>query len=255
LPLGAGPEREPTLRFETIEKDTLLCLFDRMPGSVHWDDEEQITLSQPPHQQCFRIGIAAGLTSEKLEVEFPAVYTTLDTPPNEGRYDPLRIVKWAKGATTGPVEAAESDADKDAPITDIALPQAVFDWDSRMIVFPAFSSASHAVLTQDMTRTPAGGDKKKYFDDTVPTSAVVGTVLASHVSKLKIELPRTKKLDAAGNDIPPDPLSIPRRIRLPPDASDDPDDWVVVDRPSSGDGIASPITYLPTLQPYPRCIN
>ncbi len=240
--------REPTLRFETIEKDTLLCLFDRMPGSTHWDEKDQITLSQPPHQQCFRIGTEGGLTSEKLEVEFPAVYTTLETPLKEGRFDPLRIVKWTKGSADGPVEAAENSAEKDAPITDIKLSKAVFDWDSRMIVFPAFSDASHAILTQDMARPLEGtAGSKKYFDDEVPTSAVVGTVLTSHVAKLKIELPRTTKTDT--DNIPPNPAHVPRHIRLPDDKSDNPDDWVIVPHPD--DNNQRPPTPDPSNPPQP----
>ncbi|KAG7294509.1 hypothetical protein NEMBOFW57_004584 [Staphylotrichum longicolle] len=237
-------KREPTLRFETIDKDILLCLFDRMPGTAHWDPAEQITLSQPPHQQCFSIG--TDLDADFLEVQFPAVYTTNENPPNDERFDPLRIVKWIRGSDKGPVEApnkGEKDGELPPDLKGV-LPKAVFDWDSRMLLFPAFSTASYQVVTHDMIRavslkgkptppTPAApasasatpsapgtvsGDKEKpkpttmkYFDESVPTSAMVGTVLTSHVHKMKIELPPTTRLYSVEVRFPMGPRRRPLR--------------------------------------------
>ncbi|KAK1751339.1 hypothetical protein QBC47DRAFT_351441 [Echria macrotheca] len=223
-------KREPTLRFETLDKDILLCLFDRMPGSPHWDPTDQITLSQPPHQQCFSIG--TNLAAGSLEVEFPAVYTTTDNPPEGERYDALRIVKWFNSPGKAPMEAAtKGDTDSELPAElKSALPKAVFDWDSRMLVFPAFSAAAYEAETKPQPTM-------KYFDESVPTSALVGTVLTSHISKMKIELPPTTRTFPAGtaeeDKLPPDSVLVPRHIRLPKDDSDNPDDWVVVDRPDT----------------------
>ncbi|KAI1129985.1 hypothetical protein F5Y10DRAFT_290230 [Nemania abortiva] len=240
-------EREPTLRYETIEKDTLLCLFDRMPGSAHWDTDLQITLSQPPHQQCFRIGGDGGLTSSQVDIEFPAVYTTTQSPPNNGRYDPLRVVRWTKDEK-GAMGHSEENADNYVPIKDITLPSSVFDWNSRMLIFPACSSASYNVLTHDMTKAKAGGGSMKYFEEPGPTSAVVGTVLTSHVSKMKIALPRTTITDAGG--LPPDYTRTPRHIRLPDDASDNPDDWVIVPPPADDDADKPPTPIDPPAPPH-----
>ncbi|GAW19371.1 hypothetical protein ANO14919_088570 [Xylariales sp. No.14919] len=227
----AAGVREPTLRYEAIAKDTLLCLFDRMPGSSYWEDELQITLSQPPHQQCFRLGTGGGLTDRTLQVQFRPVYTTEDTPfeadpAGQSRYDTLRIVTWNKTGLP----------------SDPSVPKAVFDWDSRMIVFPAMANTVHNVLTVDMERDEAPGTqpkKRKYFVDDTPTSAVVGTVLNSFISKIRIKLPETTI--TAEEDLPPDYTKEPRQIRLPPDASEDPDDWVrVPDVDDSDEGSVPP---------------
>jgi hypothetical protein len=89
-------------------KDVLLCLFDRFPGSQHWSEKTQITLSQPPHQQCFRLGTPGGVTATDVEVEFKRVFTTDEALPLDplhptetpDRYAPVKpIVNWMKDET------------------------------------------------------------------------------------------------------------------------------------------------------------
>ncbi|KAK3939532.1 hypothetical protein QBC46DRAFT_450354 [Diplogelasinospora grovesii] len=244
----AAGVREPTLRFEAIAKDTLLCLFDRMPGSPHWDPDVQITLSQPPHQQCFRVGTDGGLTSGELEVEFPPVYTTDSTPAGIDRYAPLRTIKWLKGGSVPRenVHDKTTGQDHDVDVTDPKLPKAIFDWDSRMTITNNFANASQSILTNSMTHpaslsgTTAPPDGK-YYDDDTPTSAMVGTVLTSFISKMKIELPLTAIVDPTGTGLLPDDYTkIPRQIRTPAPASKNPDDFKPVPpdnvNPAAGGG-------------------
>ena len=265
-------KREPTLRYEAIEADTLICLFDRMPGSRHWEHDFQITLSQPPHQQCFRLGTGGGLTTEELEFEFRPVYTTPEEPLSKDNddsvYGPLRTVRWFRDAGKVPVEdkekaaedkekvvedeekavedkeeavedteeaaedkeeAAEDKETTEVPVTDVSLPQTIFDWSSRMIVFPGLANAGQAILLKDMDRErkpPAQPPTKRFYDEEAPTSAAVGMLLNSFVSKMKIVLPETTETNPSR--LPPDYTETPRQIRLPPDENDGPDDWEVV---------------------------
>jgi hypothetical protein len=229
----ADGKREPTLRFEAIAKDTLLCLFDRMPGSAHWDPDLQITLSQPPHQQCFRVGVPDGLTVDKLEVEIPPVYSTTDTPPNVERYAPLRAITWYQNGSAPTGEA------------DISVPKAVFDWNSRMIPTNQFAAAAQAVLAHDLTV-----GTKQYYDNANPTSAMVGTVLTSYVSKMRIDVPKTTITDPNDPRLPQDFTKQPRQIRIPDLGPTDPDQYEKVpDDPDPNDG---PIPPSPPLPPTPK---
>lgn len=217
------------LRYEAIAPDTLLCLFDRMPGQDHWE-RLAITLSQPPHQQCFRIGTDAGLTATDLEVGLPAVYTDLhDRKTIPDRYAPLRTVTWFKDRS-GPKEN-DGGTDVDTNSTGITVPRGIFDWESRMITPNAFAAASQKILSNGMQDPPAGQPgSTEYYTETTATSAMVGNVLTSYLSKMKIELPTSTSPDQ-----PPDYTQAPRQIRvaapatdpnilpsLPPDEDDDP---------------------------------
>lgn len=231
-------EPEPTLRLETLEKDVLLCLFDRMPGSPYWSKSEQVTIQQPPQQQCFRLGTPGGVTATDVEIEFRRIFTTIDALPLDpnlpdavpDRYGPLEpTVNWVKDV--GPLDNSfdSSGAPKRTPITDPPLPQRVFDWDARTIVFPAFANACNAMLTAKMTFQVDDGKggkvPKKYFNDDTATSAVSGTMLTSFISKMKIQLPEAP---AGAKQVPPDTLSNPRLIRLPKDEDEDPMTWKIV---------------------------
>jgi hypothetical protein len=202
--------REPTVRYEAIAPDTLLCLFDRMPGQDHWDSDWQITLSQPPHQQCFRIGRDAGLTATQLEVEFPAVYTDLnDRKTITDRYAPLRTVKWFKDRS----DPTENDRGTvvNTNSTGIAVPRGIFDWNSRMIIPSAFAAASQTIISEDMIDPPAGKpDSTEYYSEQTATSAMTGNVLTSFISKIKIEVPVS-----TSSTQPPDYTRNPRQIRVP----------------------------------------
>ncbi|KAK5655814.1 hypothetical protein OQA88_5352 [Cercophora sp. LCS_1] len=215
-------EREPVLRFETIDKDTLLCLFDRMPGSKYWEESMQITLSQPPHQQCFSLGGQDGLDSDQVAVSFQSTYTTIDNPVGE-RYDTLRTVKWSRIDPKGPHEPSEKG---DKLITDVSLPKAVFDWTSRCVIFPAFAEASQKVIAHGMAAKKhlpgAASSSTKFFDEPAPTSALTATVLTSRIAKMKVNLP------PATTEFKWDPVTTPRSIRLPPPSDSDPSTWIPI---------------------------
>lgn len=207
----ASGNREPTLRFETIAPDTLLCLFDRMPGSTHWDPELQITLSQPPHQMCFRLGTPGGLTTDYLEVEFPAIYTANPPANLDEPYAPLRTIKWLQ--TGGPPVEGNNK-----PVTDVTLPPMLYDWTTRLVSLQALASASLTIETADNVKPPAGQPgSTHYFTDDTATSALVGNVLTSYVSKMMIKLPQSTSPNQ-----PPDFTVHPRQIRMPSDPSTDP---------------------------------
>ncbi|KAF2403811.1 hypothetical protein EJ06DRAFT_554044 [Trichodelitschia bisporula] len=228
------PSREPVLRLETIDKDVLLCLFDRMPASPHWDDDLQIVISQPPHQQCFRLGGSGTVTEQAVEITFKHLFTTKKPPTQdlshpERKFDlhqPLATINWTKGQAPDvpPLEANASDEKKavhtkeEQHVKDSNLPGSIFDWGSRTIIFPAFAEACNEVLQNFMVSPP----NNPYFKDDVSTSAVAGTMLTSYISQMKILVPKT---DTAAVDAPPDTLKKPRHIRIQDDADKDPTTW------------------------------
>lgn len=254
-------EPEPTLRLETLENDVLLCLFDRNPGSKYWSQPTQITISQPPHQQCFRLGGPGGVTTDDVEIEFRRLFTTTDDLPlvpvdanhpdgKQDRYTPIEpIINWTKA--NGILGLYDDPNNPKHPITDISLPENIFDWNTRTIAFPAFPKACNTVLTKKMIFKLNGVDKE-YFDDNsdadgqLATAAVTGTILTSYLSQMKIEVPKPPPTSAA--PAPDDFIDKPRQIRLPPDSSDDPNAWkpVPVDPPAT-----QPTPGLPPLNPSP----
>jgi hypothetical protein len=90
-PANSDPRAE-TLRLEPLDKDLLMCLFDRLPGSPNF--ASGITISQPPHQQRFAAGNARVRSNVRVraksnsvnEVEtlFRRAYTstTVEPPPH-----------------------------------------------------------------------------------------------------------------------------------------------------------------------------
>jgi hypothetical protein len=243
-----GASRLPVLRLEALGGDVLLCLFDRLPGSPHWDPEDQITLSQPPHQQFFRLGGDKAVTTDTVEVSFRYLFTSeepkMDPVHPEKHFDPktpVAIITWIKGAGPGlpplellplppdasPEEKAEQqrmiDAHKaeEATLRAAALPANIFDWTSNTLMPKEFALACTKVLS---TFIP-----NQFFNDPVPTSAVTATMLASHISQMSIAVPES----SPGEDIPtqpPDPVNNPRQIRMglsiPPNT--DPSTWFKV---------------------------
>ena len=254
-------EPEPTLRLETLENDVLLCLFDRNPGSKYWSQPTQITISQPPHQQCFRLGGPGSVTADDVEIDFRRLYTTTDALPlvpvgpknpdgEQDRYGAIEpVIVWTK--KTGIYGLYNDPTNPKRPITDISLPATVFDWDTRTVVFPAFAKACNAVLTKGMVFQLNGTDKEYFEDDTdaddhLATSAVTGTILTSYISQMKIEVPSPP---ATSNVAGPDDFNVkPRQIRLPPDSSNNPNTWepVPADPPAP-----QPAPGLPPLNPNP----
>jgi hypothetical protein len=242
--INLRPVRAPVLRLDTIEKDVLFCLFDRMPGSAHWDEKVQITISQPPHQQCFRLGGDGAVTPTTVEVSFRELLTkepstdpkNLTPPPN--LHEPVAIIVWTKGGKPDlppleplhPSASAEEKAEYQVKLTahnnaeqqlkTIGLPDNIFDWDSRCIAFPAFGAACNKILNNFPDPNPA----TKYFDDDVPTSAVTGTMLTSFISQMKINIPEQKASDPPSTK-PQDTVSIARKIRIPDDARKDTSTW------------------------------
>lgn len=244
-----GPIREPVLRLERIDKDVLLCLFDRTPGSPHFDPKVQITISQPAHQQCFRLGIQGGVTPSSVEMQFSQLFTTeqrpAEDPNNPGApfniLNPAATVIWTKdkGASVSALSTAATDAEKKSHATEVtnltaaSVPPAIFDWDARQIVLPAFAASCNKILS---AFSPLQKDDTKYFVDPLPTSGVTGTMLTSNISQMMISVPTPKPFDSKQAIRPPDPITNPRRIRIQEDIEDDPSKWITVTPvPSSPD--------------------
>ncbi|KAF8806755.1 hypothetical protein BYT27DRAFT_7338779 [Phlegmacium glaucopus] len=67
---ASNPKAE-VLRQENIRKDVMFCLLDRTPNSAELD---QLTISQPPHQQCFAFGHDGTFTDKSFELVLRKVY-------------------------------------------------------------------------------------------------------------------------------------------------------------------------------------
>ena len=238
-----GGQRLEVLRNELLENDTLLCLFDRMPDAPHWDPDIGITLAQPPHQQCFKLGVA--LTEDdksvkppvdgKLEVEYRSLYT-ITTDETPAKWQALNTVTWPENGSPTAL----------APVDN--LPASVFDRITRTISFPAFGNAALAVLNKDMNENLATPSTPMNFFDDTPTSALVGCVLNNFISTMKIGIPLSSISPATA---PPDTLTNPRKIRLPPDGPDDQTTWIPVPVVTSDPGLSPPAPPPPNEIPRP----
>jgi hypothetical protein len=223
------PTRERVLRLETLEKDVLLCLFDRMPATEHWDPDVQITISQPPYQQCFRLGAEGSMTADFVEMSYRYMLTSGEKPTHDPlvpsrRFDPhkpIAIVKLKKGGSPsvpeledGATQAQKDDhAREEDLLTNSQVAARIYDWDTRNIIFPVFTAACNKILG---TLIPLSDTGKKVFDDDEPTSAVSGTMLTFFISQIKISLPTpsTTPPSSYSPKSPPDTLIVPQKIRI-----------------------------------------
>ncbi|PIA94308.1 hypothetical protein CB0940_08236 [Cercospora beticola] len=224
-----GGNRMETVRLDCLEKDTLLCLFDRSPGQNHWNKDQgdgsrrrDITICQPPHQQCFRLGTST--TTDYVQMQYRTVYTKDPSDLGDGEeiYTSVGIIKWKPA---GPV--LQKNADE--VTVDFVKQKRIFDYKTNMLIFPAFAQSCIDILNSQMERPNNAEGKSKYFEDDVPSSAVTAVILNSFISVMNIKLP-----EAAADDkrpAPPDTTKTPRQIRLAPDADSDTTTWRIVPAP------------------------
>ncbi|KAH6691797.1 hypothetical protein BKA61DRAFT_283401 [Leptodontidium sp. MPI-SDFR-AT-0119] len=183
--------RTQVLRSDLLDKDILLCLFDRQPGSANF---KSIVISQPPHQQRYTVAKNFGPSTDpdpkyfgfnEVEVEFRKVYTT--TLPLADAYTPLDSRTWVED---GPAKGekpynliVDEDPTKNRKIPVKALshnnPPSIFDFECMSVIVPAFATACNNILTQEMGN---------FFTDTEPSSALVGLQLADTINYLHIKL-------------------------------------------------------------------
>jgi hypothetical protein len=147
-PNNAGDNRAPILRQDVIADGTMLCLFDRAPGS---DGFRTLTLQMPPHEQRFSVG--GKITDSELAIPFKRVYTR-DAPTVS--YPPLETKTWKLG---------------DKPT--------VFDWDSRTLNVEAYTSTAFDLLKKVMPQS---------FADDAKTAALAGIQLNDPMYEMSIGL-------------------------------------------------------------------
>lgn len=182
--------RTQVLRSDLLDKDILLCLFDRQPGSPNF---EEIVVMQPPHQQRYTVGKSFGPNTDPkdtyyginaVEVEFRKVYTA--PLPAQDAYTALDTRVWVEGKGERTSTLIENEdptkpaTQENATVLTPPNPSAIFDFESSVIIVPAFAQACVNTLTQEM---------QTFFTDTVPSSALVGLQLADTLSYLNIKIP------------------------------------------------------------------
>ncbi|USW53091.1 hypothetical protein Slin15195_G064100 [Septoria linicola] len=224
-----GGNRMETVRLDCLEKDTLLCLFDRTPGQAHWNNDHgdgskrtNITICQPPHQQCFRLG--SSTNPEYVQMQYRTVYTKNPVNDVAGEiYDSLCIIKWKQNG--GPMLQKDNTEET---ATFVSQKQ-IFDNKTNMLVFPAFAQSCIDVLQSQMKRKNKAGEPTDYFVDNTPSSAVTAVILNSFVSVMNIKLPEAPSSSSADTTSrPPDTTVSPRLIRVAQDADADRAKWKLV---------------------------
>lgn len=151
----------PILRHEVLSEDVMLVLFDRTPGDGLL---KTITISQPPHQQCFAAADEVGpdsadITKTVFRVGYKKIYTTptAQQPTDDDRKKDLTTTTWTY---------------------DSKSPCPVFHFESRMLVFPNYADVLLQTLRDNM---PAG-----QFTDDISTSALVGLQLNEPMYQFEI---------------------------------------------------------------------
>lgn len=143
--------RAPILQQENLTKDDMLVLFDWIPS-----DPDFATLSfiQPPHQQYF--AVSPNVDADNFKIEYTKVYTTIVQPYGPARKDPLGDIEWKRNEAADPV----------------------FDWDSRMFVFPNYADNVPNYLKNNMPK----GDVCSTF----PCAALMGIQLNDLIYQMEI---------------------------------------------------------------------
>jgi hypothetical protein len=194
--VGLDPtdHREEVLRLETLDKDVLLCLFDRLPGSSKFDSTNGIIISQPPHQQRFAAASRLGPNPDahnanELEFEFRKLYTSSVKEPST--WTPLSVRTWREGQDE--IAVVNPQTGHTNPALTPANPAVIFDWDNNTLVMENFAVACTNVLTQEMTTT--------FFNDTTPSSALVGHQLNDPINKVTIAAPTDHATQLRPNEV------------------------------------------------------
>jgi hypothetical protein len=154
------------LRQENIDEQVMLVLLDREPGDGLLGD---LTISQPPHQQCFsaaaNIGIDANTKTKVFEISYDRIYTTPNQPTGDDRKRKL---------TSNSI---------------LGAPCPVFDWDSRMLIVENYANNILSTLQHHMS--------KDDFDDTVPSAALMGIQLNDLMYQLIFDLSKNTSAKVA----------------------------------------------------------
>ncbi|KAK4948583.1 hypothetical protein LTR10_012587 [Elasticomyces elasticus] len=120
------------LRQERIDESTMFCLMDRGFDSDHL---QNITFSQPPHQQCFAFG--ADLDATKVEFLFRRVYNNPANPPSPD-------------ADWGDLLSADPSASNPAYICKRGDANAVYDWTHNLVLIDQLVKVMLDQLTKFM---------------------------------------------------------------------------------------------------------
>ncbi|KAF2217280.1 hypothetical protein CERZMDRAFT_32491 [Cercospora zeae-maydis SCOH1-5] len=171
VPLAAQTAKTgaPILMQRNIDKGTMFCLFENVPST---DGFDRLIFTQPPHQQSFIVGTE--LDEHELVIDYKRIYTRgSSTAEGVDRSEPLcPKVKWLK-----------SDVSE----------RPVFDWATRMLLFPAWSMDLLKKLEDFMPKDLSTTPPTPYFGEKYATSAIVGTQLNSPVNELAIVLAKNSR--------------------------------------------------------------
>ena len=161
----------PILRQENIAEEVMLVLFDRIPGDGLLTT---LTLSQPPHQQCFVAADNIGPqdpsnggdpTKINFEFAYKPVYSTAEQPKKGSRN------KGSPRPTLTP----------DLIITrNVTRTPNIFDWDSRCLIFPNWAQHLYDTVKDRM--------HGKFVDDK-PSAALIGIQQNDPMYQIEIDFP------------------------------------------------------------------
>ncbi|KAH6894192.1 hypothetical protein B0T10DRAFT_589606 [Thelonectria olida] len=151
-------ERAPVLRQECLAEDTLLCLFDRIPGQ---QELHTLAFTQPAHQQYFMVGDE--ITNKKLKTAYKRTYTI---GPEGGKYD----------YKTFPSKEFTRPGKDDPPPSG----NCIFLWgeenEARFLNMPGLCQDIRDALQADSGT----------FNDPIVSAAIVGYQLGSRTYQLKL---------------------------------------------------------------------
>lgn len=141
-----------------VDKGLVYCLLDRLPEDSAL---ASITITQPPHQQCFSIGVSSDSGSLILDLEIKK----MPKPnPDSGKWESFEPLHWTQ--------------------KNLATPQ-IYDWDTRVILVKSLRDVMEAQL-----KTLLG-----YGDQWQLTSAVMGLQLNDDIHELRIVNQKAAKAD------------------------------------------------------------
>jgi hypothetical protein len=221
-PKGVRPERAPLLRHEIIADGVMLGLFDRMPGS---DDFTALRFTQPPHQQ--RFALSDDLSAEAAHISIRKQYTVSEEdqekapdpndPADEFDIHPGDSDNWFLWDSQPKSQTESTEIDNEENTDDDLGPED----DLRLIRLPRFAQGVLDILNAKMDYVPDQGGKptsKKYFEDDVATSALLGMQLVDPIYYLQIRLKGHESLGSLqgpGPELPDGTFmdSMPRKLQ------------------------------------------
>ncbi|KAK5217061.1 hypothetical protein LTR72_010057 [Exophiala xenobiotica] len=148
--------RLDVLRHEIMDKGTMICMFDR-DGEFSSDHLQNIVFAQPPHQQCFSLGIR--LTSSELQFDFRKMYNDASKIPATDPFGRLPAPDAAMTWTRG---------DKSKP--------PVFNWDNNLVHIEQLGQDLLSLLNGNVVG----------FHDTVVGSAMLAMELNLPIYRLTL---------------------------------------------------------------------